>query len=111
MGATTIFKKESVQSGVLDELVLALVQMAKNKTGALIIIERNILAAWVSGGIELRRLLADLLLTIFHPDTPLHDGQCSSATVGSMLRPVSCPWLWVSNMRLPWERGTARLWA
>ncbi len=56
--------------------MLALVQMAKNKTGALIIIERNIpLADVVSGGIELRAAFSkDLLLTIFHPDTPLHDG-------------------------------------
>ena len=76
MGATTIFKKESVQSGVLEELILALLQLAKNKTGALIVIERNIsLADVVSGGIELRAAFSkDLLLTIFHPDTPLHDG-------------------------------------
>lgn len=76
MGATTIFKKEPVQAGVLDELILALVHMAKSKTGALIIIERSIpLADVVSGGIELHaKFSKDLLLTIFHPDTPLHDG-------------------------------------
>lgn len=76
MGATTIFKKESVQSGVLDELIVALVQMAKAKTGALIVIERSIpLADVVSGGIELQANFSnDLLLTIFHTDTPLHDG-------------------------------------
>jgi len=38
MGATTIFKRDSVQSAVLDDLILALVHMAKNKTGALIVI-------------------------------------------------------------------------
>ncbi len=76
MGATTIFKKDTVQSVVLDDLILALVQMAKNKIGALIVIERNIsLGDVVSGGIELRAAFSkDLLLTIFHPDTPLHDG-------------------------------------
>ena len=37
MGATTIFKKDTVQSVVLDDLILALVQMAKNKTGALVV--------------------------------------------------------------------------
>lgn len=76
MGATTIFKKDSVQSVVLDELIMALVQMAKNKTGALIVIERNIpLGDVISGGIELQAVFSkDLLLTIFHPDTPLHDG-------------------------------------
>lgn len=76
MGATTIFKKDSVQSGVLEELIVALLQLAKNKTGALIVIERNIsLADVVSGGIELHAIFSkDLLLTIFDPDTPLHDG-------------------------------------
>lgn len=76
MGATTIFKKDTVQSVVLEDLILALVQMAKNKTGALVIIERNIsLSDVVSGGIELHANFSkDLLLTIFHPDTPLHDG-------------------------------------
>jgi uncharacterized protein (TIGR00159 family) len=55
---------------------MALVQMAKNKTGALIVIERNIpLGDVISGGIELQAVFSkDLLLTIFHPDTPLHDG-------------------------------------
>ena len=50
--------------------------MAKNKTGALIVIERNIpMGDVVSGGIELHAAFSkDLLLTIFHPDTPLHDG-------------------------------------
>lgn len=76
MGATTIFKKDAVRSEVLDELILALVQMAKTRTGALIVIERNIpLSDVVSGGIELDALFSkDLLLTIFHLDTPLHDG-------------------------------------
>jgi diadenylate cyclase len=76
MGATTIFKKDSAQSAVLDELILALVHMAKNKTGALIVIERNIpMGDVVSGGIDLHASFSkDLLLTIFHPDTPLHDG-------------------------------------
>lgn len=76
MGATTIFKKETVHSPVLDELIIAVVQMAKNKTGALIVIERNIpVGDIVSGGIELQaKFSKDLLLTIFHPDAPLHDG-------------------------------------
>ena len=65
MGATTIFKKDAVRSEVLDELILALVQMAKTRTGALIVIERNIsLSDVVSGGIELDALFSkDLLLT------------------------------------------------
>ncbi|GAB1409727.1 diadenylate cyclase CdaA [Desulfovibrionales bacterium] len=76
MGATTLFKKDLVQAGVLNELILALLQMAKTKTGALIVLERNIpLSDVVSGGIELQANFSkDLLLTLFNTDTPLHDG-------------------------------------
>lgn len=76
MGATTIFKRDSIQSKVLDELILALMHMSKTKTGALLVIERAIpLGDVVSGGIELHAAFSkDLLLTIFNTDTPLHDG-------------------------------------
>lgn len=76
MGATTLFKKDVVQTGVLNELILALLQMAKAKTGALIVLERNIpLNDVISGGIELQANFSkDLLLTLFNTDTPLHDG-------------------------------------
>ena len=76
MGATTIFKKDSVQSAVLDELILALVHMAKNRTGALIVIERNVaLGDMIERGVKLGAALSrELLITIFFPKTPLHDG-------------------------------------
>lgn len=76
MGATTIFRREAMEENCMDELILALVAMAKKRIGALVILERNIpLGDVVSGGVEIGgRLTRDLLLTIFHPDTPLHDG-------------------------------------
>src|SRR3982751_442698 len=61
---------------VYDEVVLALTTLASEKTGALIVIERNIgLRNFIDAGVQLdARLSYDLLVTIFNPSTPLHDG-------------------------------------
>ena len=50
--------------------------LASEKTGALIVIERNIgLRNFIDAGVQLdARLSYDLLVTIFNPSTPLHDG-------------------------------------
>ncbi len=62
--------------GVYDEIVLAATTLASTKTGALIVIERGVgLKNVVDGGVKLDAELGyDLLVTIFNPATPLHDG-------------------------------------
>jgi diadenylate cyclase len=62
--------------GAYDEIVLAATTLASTKTGALIVIERNIGLKNVSeGGVKLDAELSyDLLVSIFNPATPLHDG-------------------------------------
>src|ERR687883_1031729 len=62
--------------GVYDEIVLAATTLASMKTGALIVIERNVgLKNVTDGGVKLDAELSyDLLVTIFNPTTPLHDG-------------------------------------
>jgi diadenylate cyclase len=62
--------------GVYDEIVLAATTLASTKTGALIVIERGVgLKNVVDGGVKLDAELSyDLLVTIFNPATPLHDG-------------------------------------
>lgn len=61
---------------VLHEVALAVSKMAAAKTGALIVFERNVpLGDVVQRGVDLSAVVTkELLLTIFHPDTPLHDG-------------------------------------
>ena len=62
--------------GVYDEIVLAATTLASTKTGALVVIERGVgLKNVVDGGVRLDAELSyDLLVTIFNPATPLHDG-------------------------------------
>jgi diadenylate cyclase len=62
--------------GVYDEIVLAATTLASTKTGALVVIERNIgLQNVIDGGVRMDAELSyDLLVTIFNPATPLHDG-------------------------------------
>jgi len=59
-----------------DEIILAVTTLAANQTGALIVIERDIgLKTYIESGIALDAALSyDLLVTIFNPSVPLHDG-------------------------------------
>ena len=60
----------------INEIVKATVEMAKVKTGALIIIEKDIdLSEYERTGIELDSTISSqLLINIFEHNTPLHDG-------------------------------------
>jgi diadenylate cyclase len=73
-----ILKRQRSQFGgsVYDEIVLAVTTLASEKTGALIVIERNIgLRNFVDTGVQTDATISyDLLVTIFNPSTPLHDG-------------------------------------
>ncbi len=62
--------------GVYDEIVLAATTLASTKTGALIVIERNVgLKNLSDGGVHLdAELIYDLMVSIFDPASPLHDG-------------------------------------
>ena len=73
-----ILKLQRGQFGgsVYDEIVLAATTLATEKIGALIVIERNVgLRNFVDAGVQLdARISYDLLVSIFNPATPLHDG-------------------------------------
>jgi len=62
--------------GLYDEIVLAATTLASTKTGALMVIERNMALRNVTeGGVKLDAELSyDLLISIFNPASPLHDG-------------------------------------
>ncbi len=60
----------------IDEILLAVDQMARAHTGALIVVERDMgLRTFIESGVYLDASLSrDLLLAIFHPGASMHDG-------------------------------------
>src|SRR6187551_2777175 len=73
-----ILKRQRGQFGgsVYDEIVLAVTTLASEKTGALIVVERKVgLRNFIDAGVQMdARISYDLLVSIFNPSTPLHDG-------------------------------------
>lgn len=78
IGGSSLFGMSRRRSGqeVFDEIILAATTLASKKIGALIVVERNIgLKNYTESGIALDAVATyDLLVTIFSPNTPLHDG-------------------------------------
>lgn len=60
----------------LSSIVSAVVSMSEQHIGALIALERDVpLTPYGDGGIKMdSRVTSELLITIFYPGTPLHDG-------------------------------------
>ena len=68
-------KPESAEE-TIEELVVAATMLASQRIGAIVAVERQIgLRNYIEGGIPLDAVLTyDLLLSIFQPESPLHDG-------------------------------------
>jgi uncharacterized protein (TIGR00159 family) len=64
------------QEEIVDEVVLAATSLAAEHTGAIMVLEREMgLRSYIETGIALDAVVTyDLLVSIFHPATPLHDG-------------------------------------
>lgn len=92
--------------GIYDEIVLAATSLASTKTGALIVIERNIgLKSIVNGGVKLDAELSyDLIVSIFNPTSPLHDG--AVVVRGHRVAAASCFLPLSLNPRLSKDLGT-----
>jgi diadenylate cyclase len=91
---------------VYNEIVLAATGLAAKRTGALIVIERlDGLKNYVENGIALDAWLSlDLLMNVFQPNAPLHDG--AVIVQGDRLAAASCFLPLTSNPELSNEYGT-----
>jgi diadenylate cyclase len=69
-------RAEHVDAEVLEEVVVAATMMSDRLTGAIIVLERDIgLRNYIESGIPLDATVTyDLLVSIFLPASPLHDG-------------------------------------
>jgi diadenylate cyclase len=64
------------RSEAVQDIVLAVMRLSAEKTGALIVLERDIgLRTFIESGVRLdAHVSRDLLLSVFHPGGALHDG-------------------------------------
>ncbi|MCI8557071.1 MAG: TIGR00159 family protein [Lachnospiraceae bacterium] len=101
-------KEESARFSdkTVNELIKAVYEMAKVKTGALIVIEKNTpLHEYERTGITLDSLLSSqLLINIFEHNTPLHDG--AIIVRGDRVVSATCYLPLSDNMFLSKELGT-----
>lgn len=97
---------ERFSDKTINEIVKASVEMAKVKTGALIVIEQNVrLDEYERTGIMLDSLLtSQLLINIFEHNTPLHDG--AVIVKGNRITSATCYLPLSDNMMLSKELGT-----
>lgn len=98
--------ENALTSEDIDELVKAVCQMAKDKTGALIVFERQIdLQEMINSGIIVdAKISSQLLLSIFEEGLPLHDG--AVIVRGRRLLAATCYLPLSKNMQLGKELGT-----
>ena len=70
------FAKEESREESIEELVVAASMLSAQRIGAIIAVERQVgMRNYIDGGISLDAVLTyDLLLAIFQPKSPLHDG-------------------------------------
>ncbi|MCX7913775.1 MAG: diadenylate cyclase CdaA [Thermodesulfovibrionales bacterium] len=78
MGESSIFQSltpaEELKS--LEEIIKAVISLSNKKIGALIVIEREVsIKDYVEIGVPLdAKVSKELLLSVFHPTSPIHDG-------------------------------------
>lgn len=99
-------KKEIFSDRTIDELVKASYEMAKHKTGAIIVIEQEInLQDYINTGIDIDAFVSNqLLINIFEHNTPLHDG--AVIIRGNRIVSATCYLPLSDNMDLSKELGT-----
>lgn len=77
MGASRLFRKRGLQQDAVEEVVAACVEMARLRVGALIVVERSMRLGDMIEREGVRvdaQLSRRLLMNIFYPKAPLHDG-------------------------------------
>ena len=99
-------KLELFSEKTVNELVKASYEMAKKKTGALIVIEQKInLEDYIKSGINIDADVTNqLLINIFEHNTPLHDG--AVIIRGNRIVSATCYLPLSDNMELSKELGT-----
>ncbi|MFT4144013.1 MAG: diadenylate cyclase CdaA [Mobilitalea sp.] len=99
-------KSEKFSDHTLNEIVRATFELARSKTGALIVLEEDVsLSEYESTGILIDSIVSsELLVNIFEHNTPLHDG--AVLLRGNRIVAATCYLPLSDNMQLSKELGT-----
>lgn len=96
----------SSKTDVIKEIIESVKYLSKSRTGALIVFQKEISASsYFEVGTKLNAdVSTELILTIFHPNTPLHDGAMvikdSKILSAGVLLPLT------EDPKLSWKYGT-----
>jgi len=80
VGRTRMFfarsRHDTMQSKIISELIAAVTRMSKLRYGSIIVLEDSVsLDPFIETGVPIHATInRELLITIFYPGTPLHDG-------------------------------------
>jgi len=104
-----VFEDSSNQvktSAMIEDIVKACTELSRTFTGALIVIERETkIGDIIRTGVQLdANITPELLLNIFYPNTPLHDG--AVIIRGNKIKAASCFLPLTDNPNLSKELGT-----
>jgi len=99
-------KNERFSDYTINEIIRATFELARNKTGALIVIEEEIsLQEFENTGITIDSIISsELLINIFERNTPLHDG--AVILRGNRIAAATCYLPLSDNMQLSKDLGT-----
>jgi len=106
IGQNTFLSGYLKKGGTVDELIQACESLSRNRTGALIALERDIgLRNYIESGMILdARVSQELLLTLFHTGTPTHDG--GAIIVGDRIAACGALFPLSQNQEIPRALGT-----
>lgn len=98
-------KAKSQKIDVVKELIESVKYLSKSHTGALIVFQSDLRNTYYDVGTKLNAdLSTELILTIFHPNTPLHDGAVvingDKIISAGVLLPLT------EDPKLSWKYGT-----
>ena len=99
-------KEEEKETDTIMEIIEAVKYLSKTRTGALIVFQRGIgTGLYYDVGTKIdAEISTELILTIFHPNTPLHDGAMVIKNNRVMSAGVLLPL--TEDPKLSWKYGT-----
>ena len=97
LGRAPLFRllNPDTSKGTIDEIAFSVESLASRRIGAILVLERDIgLRNYIEGGVQLDAVVTyDLLVAIFNPKSPLHDGavilQGDRAAAAACFLPIS----------------------